>query len=76
MSKPLTWSRNAPTKPGWYWHRCWACEAQILEVFELAPGGHLMIFQEGKNERIDYQDITAHWAGPIPVPEEGEESKC
>lgn len=66
LLSPYRWSHNKPTRPGWYWFRGQAHEADPFIVlvdearqFQWPDGG----FQEvllAKGE----------WAGPIEEPEE------
>ena len=63
---PYRWSTNKPARPGWYWFRGLAHEADPFIV---------LIDQAGEFQWPDggFQEVTlAHgeWAGPIEEPEE------
>ena len=60
------WSHNKPTRPGWYWFRGLAHEADPLIV---------LVDQAGEFQWPDggFQEVSlAHgeWAGPIEEPKE------
>lgn len=65
QAPPLQWTREPPTKPGWYWRRhpmgaTWAVFCD--EVYQ----------HRGQLCRMGDIDVTAspdcEWAGPIPEP--------
>ena len=71
-AKPLTWTREKPTEPGWYWC-CTPGIADSEEIIQLAKDESGDLFQTA--EYID--EITSisefnencEWAGPIPPPQ-------
>lgn len=65
----LTWTRERPTAPGWYWwrekiHTCPDWIVRVVEIIEY-PIGTLYVMGHGLSTRLD-----GEWAGPIPQPEE------
>ncbi|BFU91398.1 MAG: hypothetical protein NTAFB01_25850 [Nitrospira sp.] len=65
-TSPYRWSHNKPTRPGWYWFRGLAHEADQFIV---------LVDQAGEFQWPDggFQEVSlAHgeWAGPIEVPKE------
>ena len=57
MPRNLKWTKEPPTKEGWYWHHVNPSFGTVIEFFdpELSDGK----FHEGDD-----------WAGPIPMPVE------
>lgn len=56
-SRPLMWTTNKPTQPGWYW---WHGRPGVQpEIHYLTP------------QDIDEGNPPGLWAGPIPEPREG-----
>jgi hypothetical protein len=60
------WSHNKPTRPGWYWFRGPAHEADAFIV---------LVDQTGEFQWPDggFQEVSlanGEWAGPIDEPEE------
>ena len=66
----LTWTREKPTKPGWYWRTTLTSEDHV-HVTE--RGGDLYFSEPGETD-VDYEhpmdaaDRLWSWAGPIPEP--------
>ena len=60
----LKWTKEKPTKDGWYWFRHKAFNTYIAKV---TCGGTILFGQY-----FNVKDINndAEWAGPIPEPEE------
>lgn len=74
----LTWTRTAPTVPGWYWRRVgmgdpgWI-DSVFLEVPYSNPmvDGPEVLCVEGSDELARaVEDVNGEWAGPIPPPVE------
>jgi len=63
----LIWTKEMPTKPGWYWHK------PILDInFTPSLSGRITRIQERKGILYD-DDLEpilrgSFWAGPIPEP--------
>lgn len=63
---PYRWSHTTPTRPGWYWFRGLAHEADPFIV---------LVDQAGEFQWPDggFQEVTlakGEWAGPIEDPED------
>lgn len=63
----LTWTRERPTVPGWWWVRSRYGKrvTQTIMCVKAWEDGRLYIYAGKPVERHD-----AEWAGPIPQPEE------
>lgn len=62
----MTWTRNKPTEPGWYWYKPnggGACVVLITRGIR-----ETLVFQRGGRVLIGLPDGA--WSGPIPEPEE------
>ncbi len=70
-SAALTWTREKPTKPGWYWSRV-PFVADTAELIHLVRGENGILFEPA--EYVDMittlAEFNTHceWAGPIPEP--------
>lgn len=53
-TRVMRWSKEPPTKPGWYWHLQPPHFGMVIEFFD--PD--------------ENTSTTGQWAGPIPEPEE------
>lgn len=64
--RPLTWTTERPTQPGWYWIKG---EDYAVQVAQLTD----QLWWEGFGEEGFYEANTfTHFAGPLPEPGEGE----
>ena len=77
----LKWTRERPTKEGWYWYRSIGDPADIVQVYESADGVWMIV---GVNvrcmsiatfaaERDEYDELVhedLQWQGPITPGEE------
>ena len=63
---PYRWSTNAPIRPGWYWFRGQAHEADSFIVLVDAAGQ----FQWPDGGFQEVSLAKGEWAGPIEEPEE------
>ena len=68
----MTWTREQPTQPGWYW---WRAKGQsqplIARVFETNEGGLMVQFDNGHIEyvrRLVAEAKDLEWAGPLVEP--------
>jgi len=64
LPRRLRWTRERPTKEGWYWYKHDDGQRIIGRLFH---GG--LHFPGGNFNSL--KDMPGEWAGPIPVPEEG-----
>lgn len=69
---PLRWTKNPPSEPGWYWYRG---SMGDVDIVRLAPGSaridRLVAWWPEGHEAYADLFVSAEWAGPIPMPEEG-----
>lgn len=68
----LTWTKEKPTTPGWYWNRVEGSRMFKVSLVNEDHDGQLYV-----REAIDFFHITYiksvknfEWAGPLPEPEE------
>ena len=60
----LTWTKERPTMPGWYWNRRQGGDAEIIL---LTPWLDAVVYEcEGEIFHLEYWG--GEWAGPIPEP--------
>lgn len=57
-----SWTRQAPTQPGWYWYRSKNARRRVIEIIE--RDGHLEVFAKGG---FPYGP-DAEWSGPLEPP--------
>lgn len=63
----LTWTRDRPTVPGWYWMRTQSgAFEEIVEVFRRR--GDLYVSEP--DDLYPLSGYAGEWAGPLPHPEE------
>lgn len=76
---PLTWTREAPTKPGWYWMRQHNAVTgpYVSVVLVYLAGGFL--YTEPYDDYSPPPRVSdwrpCEWAGPIPEPLPSEEKR-
>lgn len=61
--KQLTWRKQSPTEPGWYWRK-----AQCLYrpfVYEVSMGSDMQLYVDFF---VPAQKLEGEWAGPIAEP--------
>ena len=71
MTDKPTWTREAPTEPGWYWWRDEDRTPFATEVISDWQDGEIKV--EISNNRWDYISALDHgewWPVPIQPPEE------
>lgn len=61
------WTKERPTKPGWYWQRIGQHNDQIVHI--TSAGGDLWAWHRGCERPVALNFIDAEWSGPIPEPE-------
>lgn len=54
LPRRLRWTREKPTKEGWYWHHVPPAFGTVIEYYDPEIAG---------------TETTGEWAGPIPEPE-------
>lgn len=66
-TKPLIWTRDLPTEPGYYWDRLLMLGAEHPTISHITrcAGGTLLLDDNGPLELYRGRE----WAGPIPPPE-------
>ncbi len=68
----MTWTKERPTKPGWYWT---LPELGVVQVKQYPLSGELYVLMDGDDVEYDlYAFPDTLWYGPIeppPMPEEG-----
>ena len=71
MPRPLRWTKEPPTKPGYYWHEK-DHEKQPVYVFRAAtPEGEKALYTHffGEGDVVHkIERMSGKWAGPIPEP--------
>ena len=74
----LTWTREPPKVPGWYWWRPIGLDDVIRDIFkgivlvhESEKSGATLVI-DGRHDEIPVLDtqVPHEWAGPIPEPRE------
>ncbi len=61
----MTWTKDVPTKPGWYWRRTGEYKG-VVYVHEGERGLFCAVA-----DMVQYvHRIGCEWSGPIPAPEE------
>jgi len=63
--KPLTWTCEKPTKPGWYWYKSLGNCVWPVKIISLSE-----IISNGNPVPYDRFNKEGTWSGPIPEPEE------
>jgi len=67
----MTWTREPPKVPGFYWLRGAGClstgtQSQVVEVFGSRPYFYLAGYDE--SFKADELEETAEWSGPLEPP--------
>ena len=74
MSKKLKWTKEPPSKEGWYWVELYhfgfgTSKKRIVYVQDMSSDNTLSLgFTDGEII-YDVDGAHAEWAGPIPEPE-------
>ncbi len=66
----LTWTREKPTKPGYYWSHVPAKNAMppcVIHIDE-TPAGLVAYTTDGRSGLLAGTNPNTEWAGPIPEP--------
>lgn len=61
------WTSEKPTKPGWYWLKCYH-KPEVVQVVSM--NGDMAIVGEGWDMRVRNVDRPCLWSGPLVPPEE------
>jgi hypothetical protein len=72
VAMAVTWTREPPTKAGWYWYT-----EGVLNVFDYpvivevvaAIDRSLIAWYAGCEREETVAGMSGHWLGPLPVPE-------
>lgn len=73
----MIWTKEKPTKPGWYWKRdhyqgqsglCHNDGIVSVDVHESLPGTGLWVFYDQGSDPVADCSESTEWAGPIPLP--------
>lgn len=68
----LRWSKEPPTKPGWYWNKDHHGVARIEQVHAHPELPNVMTMMENSWcgwRHVRIANKGREWAGPIPMPE-------
>ena len=68
-NNPMTWTRDRPTQPGWYWWRGITMPMCVVRIVDWRGDGELYV-RDGENLTA-LNECYGNWSGPIPQPEEG-----
>lgn len=68
----MTWTTDKPTVPGYYWYKCAAHEAIVVQVCGFSASLVVCLFMLDEWIQLDsYQRRTgSQWAGPLEPPAE------
>ncbi len=69
---PLTWTKEKPTKPGWYWHR--TLPGYVHEPIWVGQENGILKYWHVVEE-CWYELPPGEWAGPIPEPQAPDTAK-
>lgn len=74
LPRRLRWTKEHPTKEGWYWYRDKVTEPIMSLITTLDHQLVMNAYRRYQNALIDRLDgeYDEEWAGPIPDPEEAE----
>lgn len=67
----MDWTREAPTEPGWYWHRNEGGEDSVAQVYDedyKTGPARLRVEFIGYDVPSRIEDVGGEWSGPIPAP--------
>jgi hypothetical protein len=71
--RPMKWTKDKPTSPGWYWVRNIVVGADDYEPAkieaDLEESGRLFVDYSCDAEWLDDYGDNYEWAGPMPEPE-------
>ncbi len=69
LVRPLRWSAEKPTVPGWYWWRNKTPNGgYITDMLEV--GEQLTVYNDQTHKSHSVDEFQGEWAGPIPEPGE------
>jgi len=68
LPRRLKWTREKPTKDGWYWWRTGG-DCNLRGIVSVCIETDIMVLA-GNYKYLS--QTTGEWAGPIPVPEDAE----
>lgn len=67
--KPLPWTDEPPTMPGWYWFR-WKELVQIVQLkWDIDEPTQLLMWKIGRDYAYPVKDYQGQWAGPLILPD-------
>ena len=68
LPRRLRWTKERPTKTGFYWWRNTAFDSMATIVaVDIENRASIII---GSEKVVDFTKVSGEWAGPIPEPEE------
>ena len=77
MPRPLQWTSEPPTEPGWYWYRL--NERDNISITYVDVYGTVITYYPNLCpdgwSRQNLKNIHGQWAGPIPEPMEAQEAQ-
>lgn len=62
----MKWTKELPTKPGWYWAKQYADVKTIVQVADY--DGELCVKVGNVNIGVNRIAVPCEWAGPIKEP--------
>ena len=65
----MTWTTDAPTKPGWYWFQVRRMKPRVIEVIAEHEPERLLIAESSTPVDVLAGSIY-RWAGPLDPPQE------
>lgn len=65
----MKWTKDKPTKPGWYWVKFKKLQSEIYSVTS-DERGKLWLLDRDITEPISSCEYIIAWAGPIEEPKE------
>ena len=65
----MTWTTDAPTKPGWYWFQVRRMKPRVIEVIAEHEPERLLIAESSTPVDVLAGSIY-WWAGPLDPPQE------
>ena len=67
---PMTWTRDPPKVPGWYWYAEERCNTVVVHVDRPINGDGLIVWESGNEceEELSQYNYPGHWLGPLTVP--------
>ena len=65
----MIWTKEKPTKPGWYWWRLHSGPTAYKGMREIIRHGNLLQWRLSDGDLQAIPECDGFWSGPIPPPE-------